>query len=403
MEESSMKRIAFMLSIFMLMCTVSLYAVNADNATANMQSREKVTAVKDATQISDGNVAKITAQSVIFEEDFEDGGEGWFSDGGYANLGGEPEVVFFPPAWSLSQDKAFSPVTSLFHGDDVESSRDFTFSPAFDIPTELDGDPVVAAKVSFQINIDNPGYGDPNNPGYLADYYMVYVGLEETTWGVVDVEGDMVYYSGYPEENSFQYLTSPKIDLTAATAPVTLDFKYLMLNELHWDLGRVDVLVDGEAGYTTVGMLDDDTGAWLDMSVDLSAFVGKTVQVRFAFLPDDATKIEDGGLWLNDIVVSDAAGELFADDAETGNAVMEAFGVSLTRLFYDYDEGDAGAEWHFKDENSAWNGTYDLFDLGVQPGDKVWLVLRYIIDGDNTQGEEASAGAFFDDLMVTAI
>ncbi|RQW02925.1 DUF4397 domain-containing protein [candidate division KSB1 bacterium] len=401
-----MKRIALMLSLFMLVFSISLFAANAEKATVDPMSNENAQKVKpEHLPDMQKNSAKILGETVVFMEDFEADELGWFFDGGYGSLGGDPAVEIIPPMWMISDVKAYSGTKSLFHDDDMDVSRDFAFSPAFTIPEELDGDPVVSAKLSFQINIDNPGYGDPTGTtNNLADYYMVYAGLEETTWSVVDVEGDMVYYSGYPEANSFQFLTSPMIDLTAATAPVALDFKYLMINEIHWDLGRIDVFVDGEEGYTTVGMLNDDSGTWMDMSIDLSAFAGKMVKLRFSFLPDDGTAIEDGGLWLNDIKVSDAVGDIFMDDAEEGNAVMEAFGVTLARLFYDYDRiGDEGADWHLWDENQLYNGTTDLFDVGIQAGDQVWLAFRYVADGDNTQGEEDSDGAFFDDIMVTAI
>jgi hypothetical protein len=335
-------------------------------------------------------------------EDFEAGAEGWWMDGGYNSGGGAAGAVNVQSLWEISEVKSNSPTHSLFHDDNADVSRDFIFSPTFVVPEQIDGDPVVSAKVSYMLNIDNPGYGHPTS-GFLGDLYYIYAAVADTQFQNVDVEGDMKYYSGYPEANSFQYLTSPVIDLTAATAPVALTFDYILTNEKNWDLGRVDILVDGEMGYTAVADLDSAGATSAD--VDISAFAGKSVQVRFAFLPDDGTNLPDGGLWLDNIKVADATGDLFMDDAETGNAVMTATGfTAIDRLFYDYDRvEDAGAEWHLWDELVLFNGSADLFDYGIMPGDEVMLVIRAIADETTEQGELESAGMFFDDIAVTAI
>ena len=398
-----MKNIALILSFLLLLGSVSLFAANAENATIDPMTRENATPIPQelrAEQPNNGPV--VLGETVIFMEDFEDGGEGWFTDGGYAEDGGTPEVELRESLWEVSSMKANSGTNSLFHPDEFQSSRDFVFSPAFTVPEAIDGDPVVSAKLSFMLNIDNPGYSSTITP-YLADYFMVWAGLEETTFSTVDVEGDMKYYSGYPAANSFQYLTSPTIDLTGATAPVMLDFDYLMINEKHWDLGRVDLLVEGMDGYVKVAQLDSN-GTFESMSVDISDYAGENLQVRFAFLPDYGSAVDGGGLWVDNIKVSDASSDLFMDDAEEGNAVMEPFGVTLARLFYDYDRvEDGGESWNMWNEDVLFNGTADLIDLGVQPGDQVWLALNFIADGENSQGEEESDGAFFDDFQVTAI
>ncbi len=384
-----MKQTALILTLLLLL-SLTFGASAAEQKAAQMNQQESLFPLDKELQAQSGAEMMILAQTNIFQDNFEGDLSGWFFDGGYAGDGGEPDVTVHPPLWEFSQVKAKSPTHSLFHPDEFEVSRSFAVSPPFTIPTTLGGDPVVAAKVSFQVNIHNPGWQDPTQPGYLGDYFMVYAGIEDTQFQVVDVEGNKMFYSGYPEENSFQFLTTPLIDLSAAEAPVELSFKYLMINERHWDLGRVDILVDGEPGYNTVAVLDSTEGI-SDMTIDLSSFVGKSIAVRFAFLPDDATIVEDGGLWLDDIKVADANGVLFADDAEAGMATMNAFGVSLARLFYDYDRvRDGGAAWTLWNESVIFNGTADIMKLGIPAGSKVFLAFRYIADGDNTQGEETS-------------
>jgi len=397
-----MKRIALILSIMVLFSFSMVLTVNAEQAAPQKNFDGKMLPASVRTANADQSQSTL-GETVIYSEDFESGAVGWFMDGGYASDGGDPAVTTHPSMWQISEVKSNSPTHSLFFPDEVDASRDFVFSSPFTVPEDIGGDPVVSAKISFMLNIDNPGYSDPNNPGYLGDYFMVWAGLEETTFAAVDDGGNMVYYSGYPEANSFQYLTSPAIDLTGATAPVALTFDAKVINEIHWDLGRVDILVEGEDGYTTVAVLDSN-GVYDAFDIDISDQVGNVVKVRFSFLPDYGSNVDPGGMWIDNIKVTDATGDLFMDDAEAGNAVMEAFGITLARLFYDYDRiGDAGAEWNLWDESVLFNGTADLFDLGVMPGDKVWLAINYLADGDNTQGEDASAGIFFDDFAVTAI
>jgi len=396
-----------MIFLFLLLATL-LYSSNIkekftkETSTGHLLEYRKVP--QSAIDAYCGSQDQSTmGETVIFMEDFEADTDGWWMDGGYNSTGGTADAANVPSLWKISEIKSNSPTHSLFHDDEFDVSRDFIFSPPFIVPETINGETVISAKLSYMLNIDNPGSGDPNNPGYLADYYMIYVAQEDVTFENVNVAGDMKYYSGYREANSFQYLTSPVIDLSSARTPISFTFDYLMDNEMHWDLGRVDILVKGEKGYTAIADLDYND--WTHKSLDISSFAGQSIQVRFTFLPDDGTNQPDGGLWIDNIKVSDASGELFMDNAEAGNAVMVGSGFTFVdRLFYDYDRvEDGGATWHQWDETRLFNGTANLFDIDIKPGDKINLVFRAVFDETTEQGEPGSAGLFIDNIAVTAI
>ena len=316
-------------------------AANVANDTKYNDFNRKGAPLPAAQKLSKPSAPAVEIE--IFAEDFENNAAGWQRDGGYNSTGGAAGVVVSPSFWMLTDQQAFSGTSSLWHDDDQDVSRDFIFSPMFAIPAIAGADPVVSAKLSFMFKIDNPGYSKPGTNN-LADYYMVYVGKPDTVFYVTNnfaATGAKSYHCGYPEgsypeANSWQYLTSPDIDLSGAGADVALLANYYTELEDNWDLVRVSVSTDDFDTETVVAVLAVSSGGWLPLNVDLSAFVGATVKVRFAFLADDGTA-DGNGFWVDDIAVADATTEYFADDVE-GEAKMTASGFTIVdRLFYDYD------------------------------------------------------------------
>ena len=117
-------------------------------------------------------------------------------------------------------------------------------------------------------------------------------------------------------------LTGPVIAIPSTAIGPQLSFWMWMDAESGWDGGHLEISVDGglfsvvpssslSPGYngTSIG-LDDDTAswnglafaAWTEVTMDLSASVGQTVQFRFHFGSD--TTNFDPGWYIDDFTVS---------------------------------------------------------------------------------------------------
>ncbi len=112
---------------------------------------------------------------------------------------------------------------------------------------------------------------------------------------------------------------SPTIDLTGVVAPVTLRFDYRVGNEgsgCVWDLATVLVSDDGFGTATVVADLQCgaptellENAGWQSAAVDLSAWAGSTVQLRFGF--DSVDNVANGyfGFAVADIAVEGTVAE----------------------------------------------------------------------------------------------
>ena len=172
-------------------------------------------------------------------------------------------------------------------------------------------------------------------------------------------------------------------DLTGAAAPVTFTFWTDYTIEELWDYAFVEVSTDGGSSWTQLPDMDGittnddpngrlidfgglqngitgDSGGWIQMHFDLSAYAGSAIKVRFRYASDAA--FLESGMFVDDIAI-DAIG--FFDDAESGPGGW----FSDSQAFV----GTPGAGWiittgtfnfpHFY--LAEWRST-DGFDLGLQ-------------------------------------
>jgi immune inhibitor A len=129
---------------------------------------------------------------------------------------------------------------------------------------------------------------------------------------------------------------SRSFDLSAASGPITFAFASQWDIELDFDYGLIEFSSDGGATWITLpdqgGILTDQdpngvgvvapgvswglTGSGsANLSFDLSAFAGTTLGVRLRYLTDPA--VENPGWHVDDLLLSDASGALYANDLET--------------------------------------------------------------------------------------
>ena len=89
--------------------------------------------------------------------------------------------------------------------------------------------------------------------------------------------------------------------------------------EVDYDYGYVQVSADSGSTWTDVATYNGNSGGWVQEDIDLSAYDGKTVLVRFLYLTDAAVQ---GNGW----AIDDVALGTFSDNVEAGEGAWVANG-----------------------------------------------------------------------------
>jgi hypothetical protein len=199
---------------------------------------------------------------------------------------------------------------------------------------------------------------------------------------------------------------------TAAAVPLgsnaTLSFWTWYEIETAWDFGFVQISTDGGTTWTSLQNADTtfdhdpdahpdvvanlpgftgSSGGWAEETFDLSAYAGQNASFRFLYVTDWATV--ETGFYVDDIVIGDDSGTLFADDLEAGggNWVLDGWQYTtglavndweLTFVNPVYDSGQFSA-YEIQDDNAFVSGEYQwdftaLGTLGLN-NDAVTIVL----------------------------
>lgn len=137
--------------------------------------------------------------------------------------------------------------------------------------------------------------GQATNSNHSA-YHSLYYGQGET------LTGGGNYETGNANEG---VVTSPVIDLTGQTTPVTLSFNYFLDSEYYWygdDYAWVEISQNG-GPFTSLTYYLYATYGWQPFSMDLSSYVGSQIQFRFHFISHNQYSIYQGW-YVDDVVVS---------------------------------------------------------------------------------------------------
>lgn len=169
-----------------------------------------------------------------------------------------------------------------------------------------------------------------------GDYTIQFTGSTATRLLPADpYSGDYAFWSNKGDESNMTL--TREFDFTNVSAPIEFTFQTWYDIETDWDYVYVEVSENGETweilttpsgtgtdpsgnsygwGYTGV------TGDWIEETVDLSAYAGKKVFVRFEYVTDAAVNGE--GFMVDDIRV-DAAGYRSDLEADDGGWTAEGF------------------------------------------------------------------------------
>ena len=130
---------------------------------------------------------------------------------------------------------------------------------------------------------------------------------------------------------------SPYIDLTHfSTGAIELRFKYFLETEginntwkpdqasveISMDRGPYTVIAHNYSSFNPLVVLTCPTTSWTECIIDLSAYAGSSVQLRFGFNTNDGVENEEKGFFVDDIVVYGPPCEFVIAGDSNGDCVV---------------------------------------------------------------------------------
>ncbi len=395
------------------------YVINSNLERSYLNSTEKLSIPLLNEVPGGGAIHSVWNVSFDYEDDFntftpvdlsENGaGNDWFWLD-YVGMFGWPES-------DRGSNSAFAPEPGGDIGGDVVS-KDEAIDIKVGIPKmSSEGEAYRVSNLMLELYIGEP---DPD------DFLSVEI-LEAPKWHVTDdavwtMNSDQVYAeegaAGY--DNAFvENLVSTPISVPAGA---TLSFQHMINSEGEWDGANVKVSADnGETwevitpaeGYDIDNLYSfsyhggiangvdadpdvaydwDEPGFtghydWTPVSFDLSAYEGQTIIIKWQFTSDGMTVEDDGGWWIDDIVVTDGTTAVFENDGvDDGSLIAERQGP-----------GYIGEPWVTLSKWSAIGGGSNgvvsanlnlTSNIIGAPGDSATFRFRAYFD-DNDEGDGA--------------
>ncbi len=213
--------------------------------------------------------------------------------------------------------------------------------------------------------------------------------------------GDYQYFSG--SGNDLDNTMTREVTLPSGTASLAAKVKYDI--EADWDYAYVTVNGDGVATNLSTttnpfgqnfgnGITGNSGGAWVDLTADLSAWAGQTVQIGFRYWTDPA--VANPGMFVDDIAISGQP----LDGAETegiwNHDGFERSGAEVVQSFFNayfaefrnyrgYDDGLRTGPYHFTGVNPN-----EVRHFPYQDGMLVWYYDTSF--ADNNVGDNCASG-----------
>jgi murein DD-endopeptidase MepM/ murein hydrolase activator NlpD len=141
----------------------------------------------------------------------------------------------------------------------------------------------------------------------------------------------LTYNNGAP---NFGFLTSPPVYISAAG--YSLRFRYWFDGEAsspHWDQRWIQIAVDGGNYANLYQLTDDDQRVWhAGPFLDLSAYAGHTVRIRFAFYTGDEYGNANAGWAIDDFSIAAQSAPACGDPNESNNTAATATALGSSAL-----------------------------------------------------------------------
>ena len=125
------------------------------------------------------------------------------------------------------------------------------------------------------------------------------------SWYYGGVDGD--YADNTPNSGD---LSSAKITLPASPTGYAMNFWYRYFTEgsgRHWDQRWLQISKDGGPFVSVLQLRDDYANFWLNPIIDLTAYAGSTIQVRFHFATLDGVSNQFEGWYIDDVSITAGA------------------------------------------------------------------------------------------------
>ena len=294
-----------------------------------------------------------------------------------------------------------------YYNDALESSV-FHLTPGYD-----------QYQFSMYVNIEFPR--SQATPGSIDEVYYAYIADVDATpndWWHIDsfnaYDGNSWWcgtdsLAGWPGGWGYgndwnQWLQTP--DITLGSGTISLNFMQRSDSEPGYDYCFVKVSTDNWGSSTTLASYDGAHNAWYATTIDLSAYAGQTISVRFLFASDsgysdeDGSYMSEGGWFIDDVEITDGTTTYFEDDADTNqNFTVNTGNYDWVRLFYDYDRDYPAPSngWELVDNNFIFNGTTNITSYADKN-------IRFKITAQTDDSTYAhGAGLYIDDITITGI
>jgi murein DD-endopeptidase MepM/ murein hydrolase activator NlpD len=189
------------------------------------------------------------------------------------------------------------------------------------------------------------------------------------------IEGD--YADGAPNTGD---LTLRSITIPGSGYALRFWYRYQTESaERVWDQRWVQISTDGSSYVNLVQLKDDVSDYWLQSTLDLSAYAGQTIQIRFHFETlDDLFNAENEGWYIDDIEVSQLELPSCTDDDDIlAKAILLEYGVIKNAMMCPTGDVD-----YYRFEGTA--GDHIVLDVDTPaetPVDNLDLIL-YLFDSD---------------------
>jgi len=178
--------------------------------------------------------------------------------------------------------------------------------------------------------------------------------------------------TGYPNKRAI--ITSPCFDLSGLTNP-TFDFNYHMYGSTNMGTIDVEVSTDNGNSWTSIWNESGNKGnQWNFASLDLAAYVGTAIQLRFNRLV--------GSTWQADIAIDNV--RLSEDDG--GGSVGDCSALDLNRTYFPFSNQDNGTSQlqngntELVLQNNAWK--YINLNYTITPNTVIQFDFGSTIEGE---------------------
>lgn len=179
----------------------------------------------------------------------------------------------------------------------------------------------------------------------LAAAFHVQTGTWETTglwhqssWR--DYDGGQAWYYGNEVtrtyntgSRNFGELTSLEIIVPTGTPVLTFWSWRVTESGLSWDRSLVQIKPQGSTVWTTVRQISDISGSWQRSDIDLLAYAGQVIQVRFSFDTIDSVLNDYEGWYIDAVTINGLAVDgwmvLDEDAVDLAPSAAQAIGVTV--------------------------------------------------------------------------